>query len=583
MGRGALATDPKGVTPTDRVRAYPNEPFSVSNKKLFCSACREELAMIKSVIDLHVKSVKHVQGKKRLSSKMKRDEDIIQALDKYDHEFHPEGETLPTSVRLYRIKVVCSMLKAGVPLSKVDAFRDLLEEEAFALTSATNLRQLLPFIRHQEIDILKKEISNKSLSIIFDGTTHVCEAMVLVVRYISDAWEIQQRVCRMMLLAKSMTGEEVSRQIITALSTELGIPSHLVVAAMRDRASVNDVAMRTVSVIYNQVMDIGCFSHTIDHVGERMKTPVLDEFSKGWVGMFSRSPKARLARRSLTGMSPCSYSPTRWWSRFEVLHQLHNTFGDVADFIHGDIPASASKALLEILHDPAKSRKLQMELAVTIDAMQPFVKVTYILEGDGPLALVAYERLMTLFQTISAEHYPNVAAVAKKLANGDPRHEQQLVAYAKSCVSSAYAYFKSKFENDLKPAVLAFKAARYFSPSKMYEIQPSAADIDLLTSKPFLNFPALLNDVKAELPAYVAAAEDASTQVDPLQWWKSHESQLPKWAKACSLVLLMQPSSAAAEHVFSILSNSFSRQQESSYIELSVMLQHNKRVCNDYV
>ena len=106
--------------------------------------------------------------------------------------------------------------------------------------------------------------------------------MVLVVRYMSDAWEIQQRVCRMMLLAKSMTsGEEVACQIITVLSTELGIPSHLVMAA-----SVNDVAMRTVAVITT----IGCFSHTIDHVGEKMKTPVVDEFSKAWIGIFSRSP-----------------------------------------------------------------------------------------------------------------------------------------------------------------------------------------------------------------------------------------------------------------------------------------------------
>ena len=42
----------------------------------------------------------------------------------------------------------------------------------------------------------------------------------------------------------------------------------------------------------------------------------------------------------------------------------------------------------------------------------------------------------------------------------------------------------------------------------MYVIQPSAADIDLLTSIPFLNSPAVLNDLKAELPAYLAAAED---------------------------------------------------------------------------
>ena len=34
--------------------------------------------------------------------------------------------------------------------------------------------------------------------------------------------------------------------------------------------SVDSAAMRTVSVIYNQIMDIGCFSHTLDLVGEHM-------------------------------------------------------------------------------------------------------------------------------------------------------------------------------------------------------------------------------------------------------------------------------------------------------------------------
>ncbi len=138
--------------------------------------------MKKSVIELHLKSVKHGRGKKRLSLKAQQEQDIIQALETFDRECHPEGERLPTSVRLYRIKVVRTMLRAGVPLSKVDLFRDFLEEHAFALTSATNLRQLLLFIRHEEINYLKRVIANKSLSIIFDGTTHVCKAMVIVLR-----------------------------------------------------------------------------------------------------------------------------------------------------------------------------------------------------------------------------------------------------------------------------------------------------------------------------------------------------------------------------------------------------------------
>ena len=32
-GRGSAANDPKSVSPTERVKSYLNEPFSVSNKK----------------------------------------------------------------------------------------------------------------------------------------------------------------------------------------------------------------------------------------------------------------------------------------------------------------------------------------------------------------------------------------------------------------------------------------------------------------------------------------------------------------------------------------------------------------------
>ena len=81
------------------------------------------------------------------------------------------------------------------------------------------------------------------MGIIFDGTTHVCEAFVVVLRYVTQNWIIKQEVCRMMLLAKSLTGEEVARQLIASLSTELSIPQHLVVSTMRDRALVNDVAV----------------------------------------------------------------------------------------------------------------------------------------------------------------------------------------------------------------------------------------------------------------------------------------------------------------------------------------------------
>lgn len=129
----------------------------------------------------------------------------------------------------------------------------------------------------------------------------MCEALVVLVRFIDEQWKIQQRVIRLMLLAKSLSGEEVARQLIVCLSTELGVSSDELVASMRDRAAVNNVAIRTLSIIFRQLIDIGCFSHTIDHVGDKMRTPILDEFIKLWINIFSRSPKTKLAWRTKTG------------------------------------------------------------------------------------------------------------------------------------------------------------------------------------------------------------------------------------------------------------------------------------------
>ena len=108
----------------------------VSNKKLFCSACREEISTNKSLIKGYIKSRKHATAKK-LQLAIKRDADIAEALHEYDSTVHPVGEGLAESTRIYRVNVVTAMLKAGLP---VNCFRSLFTEHAFSLTSSNNLR-----------------------------------------------------------------------------------------------------------------------------------------------------------------------------------------------------------------------------------------------------------------------------------------------------------------------------------------------------------------------------------------------------------------------------------------------------------
>ena len=187
---------------------------------------------------------------------------------------------------------------------------------------------------------------------------------------------------------------------------------------------------------------------------------------------------------------------------------------------------------------------------MTIDGMEPFVKATYVLEGDGLLAFIGYERISALYSHVASNHHPNVTAVAKHLANGNSTNEQILVTYADNSVQPTYEYFKAKFDNDLSNALQLLKQQGTSLLQKISKLKPTTSDLDSLQVFPFLDSEAI-EGLKSELPNYLAATEDSevSSQFDILEWWKHHKTELPTWTSVCRQVVLIQPSSAASEHV----------------------------------
>ena len=63
--RGNSTNDPINIKPMQHIKEYPNEPFVVSNNKLFCNGCREELC-----------TVNHKKGIERLKKKTVKEKDI---------------------------------------------------------------------------------------------------------------------------------------------------------------------------------------------------------------------------------------------------------------------------------------------------------------------------------------------------------------------------------------------------------------------------------------------------------------------------------------------------------------------------
>ena len=69
------------------------------------------------------------------------------------------------------------------------------------------MHDLIPFIHKQEFERIQGEISGKDVSVVFDGTTRLGEALTVVVRYVYTEWLITQRLVRLQMLVKSITGE----------------------------------------------------------------------------------------------------------------------------------------------------------------------------------------------------------------------------------------------------------------------------------------------------------------------------------------------------------------------------------------
>ena len=371
------------------------------------------------------------------------------------------------------------------------------------------MSDLIPFIQKREVDTISEEIKGKDVSVCFDGTTRLSEVVAIVLRFVDDGWNIKQRLVFLQIVAKSLTGEELARELIAILSVQYSIRTEQLLAAMKDCASVNEVAIRTLKIVYPNLLSIGCFSYTIDCVGEHFSTPNLSEFIVSWISLFSHSPRIRILWRDQTGKSMATFSATRWWSRWEVIEQVAVQFGDVLPFLRkeGLGSATTTSKLIPFFTDPQKKALLEVEIVATIDWERPFVTATYSLEGDGPLAFHCYEKIETINAAIHTAHTPNLDAVARRLSASAEKSlllrafpslhhrgstslsqtlEQRIIQYGTSCVQPGLDYFKKRF-NSTQGVLSPFKAARYFSSQKINDIQPDAAAINSLKAFPFLN------------------------------------------------------------------------------------------------
>ena len=116
------------------------------------------------------------------------------------------------------------------------------------LTSQSHPRKLIPSILQKEKETFKSELSEaKAVSTVFDGSTRLGEALGIIVRFVDSQWNVQQRLVRLQVLAKSLKAEELALCLIQVLTVEYSIQPGALLAAMKDGESVNQAALQQVT------------------------------------------------------------------------------------------------------------------------------------------------------------------------------------------------------------------------------------------------------------------------------------------------------------------------------------------------
>lgn len=131
-------------------------------------------------------------------------------------------------MRLYRFDLIESFLSAGMPLSKIDHLRSFVEKYGRRLF-AESPKRIGSFSSCERKGNLKTELSvAKECSAIFDGSTLLGEALAVIVRFVDSQWNVQQRLVRLQVLAKSLKANELAQCLIQALAVDFAIqPSPL--------------------------------------------------------------------------------------------------------------------------------------------------------------------------------------------------------------------------------------------------------------------------------------------------------------------------------------------------------------------
>lgn len=468
-GRAKLQRQTKqsNVSLAQRLNDFPGQSLKVSGFDLWCKCCKQSIPNLSESLKRHITTTKHKLNLKKLNESDRSDAGLLTDLADYFTSNPDElmvslpphttlfcleltmwrarltltlfrcsfQATVRTETHVLRYRTVEAFLASGTPLERLPFFRPLIERGEASLTDESHMSTYIPKIEQREMTLLKLEIDEQFISIAFDGTSRLGEAINLTGRWCDTEFNLINRLFRFMTSKLHVKAVQLASVITRVICSELAIAPDMVVSMARDSVSINGTTCRLLATVpFSNAENFLCISHTLNNVGIRLVFDVLVSFMTPWLELVGgRHPHAgarSLWRSAVSPQSVPGFSLTRWYSKAEIQFVLAENFDKLLPFLakldeYGYGDATRAK-LHEILDDAAARSVLRLQLAAMLD-LRFIVKTTYELEGDRLEVLLVYDRIEELRargRAIMAKQsgsLPNVDSILRstmKLRNG---------------------------------------------------------------------------------------------------------------------------------------------------------------------
>ncbi len=180
-------------------------------EELRCSICR-------CVVDHSRKDSveKHLVTQKHASLEEEKRNALTSASTLFDFGLAREnvpigsGATLSQDHKSWRVLVLHTILKAGIPLAKIDDLREILEHHSpHSLTHSSHMAKMIPGLLKSMKAKTEGLIKGRKVVILFDGTPHIGEVLSIVVRFWNG--RLRQRLLSFVHLDKPPTAVDLYR------------------------------------------------------------------------------------------------------------------------------------------------------------------------------------------------------------------------------------------------------------------------------------------------------------------------------------------------------------------------------------